>query len=86
MDGLLVILVPVWLIYVWIHLLIWDTIHTWVGGEAHPWVQKIAPAWGYVLVALVALSWATFIGAAISGWLGILPALIIYYITKPFAK
>ena len=81
-----VILILVWIIYIWLHLIIVDWLFRWLGSKTHPWVKKIHPSWADLLAILVVLSWFTFIGAAISGWIGLIPAFVIYLVTKPFAK
>lgn len=82
----LLVALAIWLPYIWANLLLLDWILQFVGEKEHPVIKKLHTPIGDFLAMLVFLSWFTVIGAIISGWLGLIPAVIVNIVIRLFSK
>lgn len=76
----------IWATYVWANFLLLDWILLFIGSKEHPVIQRFHNPLGNILAFLVFLSWGTVIGAIVSGWLGLIPAMILRFLIVLFAK
>ena len=88
MEGLLyVVLFIIWLLYVWGHVLGVDlAMQAFANQKPIPGLQPLHNLVGYVLLGLCLLTWFTGIGLLIAGWLGFLPAFVVYTVVSMASK